>query len=231
MILIQRYVKNIISALLLVSVGICADERNPSPTLERGAEVFINKCALCHGDNGMGEGLIPLKIQPYPDTNLTNLSSSLSRGTLKSRIALGAKLDNISEFMPPMGDVLTWTELESVVDFVSLLLKDNKLASKKIKALQKVGSASLKEGLDIFETRCALCHGKSGEGNGRMAKIIKSPPPVDLTASRLPDDYLYKIIGEGGQGVGRSKQMPPWRDQLGEAQMESVVIYIKSLRD
>ncbi len=217
--------------ILLPLTAFAGDDSDPRPTAERGAKVFKNKCALCHGDSGMGEGIIPLKIQPYPNTNLMTMSKSIDREEIKKRITLGAKLENISEFMPPMGDVLTWTELESVVDFVELLVKENKLALLEMENLQHGKPASLKEGLNIFETRCALCHGKMGEGNGRMAKIIKTPPPVDLTASRLPDTYLFDIINKGGQGVGRSKQMPPWIDQLSKAQIDSVIKYIKTLRD
>lgn len=93
------------------------------------------------------------------------------------------------------------------------------------------GYVSKKAGQDIFASHCVLCHGKFGEGDGRMAKVIRNPPPADLTASRLPDDYLKQIISEGGAGVGRSPQMPPWGDQLSAAEIESLILYLKSLRD
>ena len=85
-------------------------------------------------------------------------------------------------------------------------------------------------GRRIYESRCALCHGKSGLGDGRMAKIVKAPPPYNLTLSVMPDDYLKAIITRGGEAMGRSPQMPPWRDELSNAEIDQVMAYIKSFR-
>ena len=217
--------------LVMVSNLALAQNNDPKPNVERGAEVFLNRCSICHGDNGMGEGLIPLKIKDYPNTNLRINIKAKTRASVHAAIALGAKADNISDYMPPMGEELTWTGLESVVDFVMLLREDAESTMGLVANIKSNSSASIKEGLTTFETRCALCHGIGGEGDGRMAKVIKSPPPFDLTASRLPDFYLKDIISKGGEGMGRSKQMPPWGDQLTDAQIDSVIMYIKTLRD
>jgi cytochrome c oxidase cbb3-type subunit 3 len=63
-----------------------------------------------------------------------------------------------------------------------------------------------------------------------MARIIKSPPPFNLTLSRAPDDYLHDIIYKGGEKMGRSPRMPPWGGDLSDAEIDSVVMYIKTLR-
>lgn len=86
-------------------------------------------------------------------------------------------------------------------------------------------------GKEIFMQRCVLCHGKTGEGDGRMAKVIKSPPPFDLTASRLPDGYLKEIIVKGSEAMGRSKHMPPWGDALHDVEIESLMLHLKNIRD
>ena len=64
-----------------------------------------------------------------------------------------------------------------------------------------------------------------------MSKIIKNPPPYNLTLSALPDKYLKQIITQGGRAVGRSYQMPPWKDELSEEEVDSAIIYIKTLRN
>lgn len=92
-------------------------------------------------------------------------------------------------------------------------------------------TANLLNGQQIFQQRCVLCHGVNGEGDGRMAKVIKEPPPFDLTASRIPDEYMKDIIAKGSEAMGRSKHMPPWGDSLTEVQIEAVMLYIKALRD
>jgi hypothetical protein len=77
----------------------------------------------------MGEGVLPLKLVDYPNTNLLLDKRNLSREEVHRIVTHGAALDDVSEYMPPMGDDLTWTELESVVDFVMLLKKMRKKPS------------------------------------------------------------------------------------------------------
>ena len=90
--------------------------------------------------------------------------------------------------------------------------------------------ADISHGAATYQARCVLCHGTIGLGDGRMSKIIKEPPPYNLTLSRAPDEYLKQIILLGGEPMGRSKHMPPWVNELSEVQVESVILYIKSLR-
>ncbi|MCX4026591.1 hypothetical protein H0A36_00305 [Endozoicomonas sp. SM1973] len=46
--------------------GELANERQ----LQFGAKIFQQRCVLCHGDHGMGEGLLPIIVAKYPSTNL-----------------------------------------------------------------------------------------------------------------------------------------------------------------
>jgi cytochrome c oxidase cbb3-type subunit 3 len=85
-------------------------------------------------------------------------------------------------------------------------------------------------GRETFAQRCALCHGVNGEGAGRMARVIKDPPPFDLTKSVMPEDYLRLIINKGGESIARSPQMPPWIDQLSQQEVTAVINYIIQLR-
>ena len=226
--------------IFVLSFTASADSANSSggyegekvaPTREIGAQVFQNRCVLCHGSQGMGEGVLALKVKDYPSTNLMTDMSALKREDIHNAVVFGGSIGSMSNFMPPMGNDLSWTELESVVDFV-LLLRTNNAAAKKMLLAQEVDvKASRKVGAQVYNNRCVLCHGSFGEGDGRMARVIKSPPPANLTKSRLPDDYLVNIITKGGAGMGRSPQMPPWGDQLSPSEIRSVILYIKHLRD
>ncbi len=88
----------------------------------------------------------------------------------------------------------------------------------------------INQGSKIFISRCVLCHGETGKGDGKMSKIIIDPPPFDLTKSNAPYEYLRLIISNGGEQVGRSPQMPPWRDELSLAELDAVISYIQELR-
>ena len=76
-----------------------------------------------------------------------------------------------------------------------------------------------------------MCHGRYGEGNGRLAKIIRNPPPYDLTKSTAEQTYLIEIITKGGAAVNRSKHMPPWGEELTSVEIDSVVNYIMTIRN
>jgi cytochrome c oxidase cbb3-type subunit 3 len=203
----------------------------PIPSPQIGATVFQSRCTLCHGNDGMGEGLMPLKLKQYPNTNLLKPNHPQDRANVHDIVVYGGTRGNVSNLMPPMGNDLTWTEVESVVDFVLQLRQQPEAARALLDSVRGEVEVSRKAGQDIFASRCVLCHGKFGEGNGRMAKVIKNPPPADLTASRLPDDYLKQIISKGGAGVSRSPQMPPWGDLLTPVEIDSLILYLKSLRD
>lgn len=194
-----------------------------------GAHIFQARCALCHGTDGLGEGILSMQMKNYPNTNLRDTKPKNYR-TIAKIIRFGGGLPDISAEMPPWGDELTASQLESVTSFVVLLNRKRDKALKLLRAEAEAMKPSVRMGRGIYQGRCSLCHGTGGEGDGKMARIIKNPPPFDLTVSRMPDGYLKKIINGGGQGVGRSPRMPPWGTDLSSKEVESVILYIKTLR-
>lgn len=202
----------------------------PTVTIEHGAEVYYDRCTLCHGSDGMGEGLLPLSIKDYPPTNLLKPEHSNDLDSLRTAIAFGGSNGAMSEEMPPWGDELTHRDLESVTLFVDLLRSDLANAKKLLTKQSLTGYATARKGRGIYITRCTLCHGKFGEGDGRMARIIKDPPPFNLTLSGAPDEYLRQIIMKGGEAMGRSPRMPPWGDDLTKIEVDSLLLYLKKIR-
>jgi mono/diheme cytochrome c family protein len=47
----------------------------------------------------------------------------------------------------------------------------------------------------------------------------------------LSDDYLVRVIRDGGASVGKSPLMAPWGGALNEGQILDVVAYIRTLAD
>ena len=151
--------------------------------------------------------------------------------SLKDAIFYGGSTGIMSPLSPPWGDELSCVELNSVTKFVTHLRDDPENALKMLKSIAPDEEGSKELGRVVFETRCALCHGESGQGDGKMAKIIKDPPPFNLTQSVVPDNYLRLIITGGGAPIGRSPQMPPWQDELTATELDSVITYVKTLRN
>ena len=207
------------------------NENDITPTVGKGALTFKQRCELCHGRDGMGEGRLSLLIKDYENSNI--ISEKYKGDEITRQIILyGGILDDVSDFMPPWGGELTWTEIESVILYIKLLHHDYKeaVAIYEQVAKSKDLQVTLDMGREVYLARCVLCHGPNADGKGRMAKVIKTPPPANLIISRLPDDYLEKIVVKGGQGVSRSPQMPPWGDELTTEELKSVIEFVKSIR-
>jgi len=84
----------------------------------------------------------------------------------------------------------------------------------------------------IFQTRCFVCHGRSGKGDGPASKGLGATVR-DLTSptwqDSMSDETIRSIIRNGAQAVGGSAAMPPNRD-LADVQIQSLVGYIRTLR-
>ena len=209
------------------SAGMKSDAK---PSLEYGAKVFQSRCALCHGREGYGDGMLPMSMKEYPETDLHDNRFGKDLDELGLSVIYGGSLGTMSAEMPPWGDELTYTQIESVTMFVKLLIDDPKKSIATVAESHGDNKPSERIGRAIFKSYCSLCHGENGEGDGKMAKIIKNPPPFNLTLSRAPDEYLMQIISKGGAAMGRSARMPPWGEQFSETERKSIILFIKTLR-
>jgi len=90
-------------------------------------------------------------------------------------------------------------------------------------------------GEQIFASTCAVCHGDGGEGaenwmvreeDGRLP-----PPPLngDGHTWHHSDGVLYRIVSEGGAGIGFGSNMPGFKEELTREEIIAVLEYIKSL--
>jgi mono/diheme cytochrome c family protein len=85
---------------------------------------------------------------------------------------------------------------------------------------------------EIFENRCAVCHGMTGKGDGDGSAAL-DPKPRDFTSAEwqasVTDDHINKIIVFGGLAVGKAATMPPNPDL--DAKPEVVAELVKLIRD
>jgi mono/diheme cytochrome c family protein len=90
-----------------------------------------------------------------------------------------------------------------------------------IEAVPVVSDADMALAQARFDTVCAACHGKTGEGDGPAAAAM-DPKPRKYSdkawQATVTNEYLAKIIAEGGPAVGKSVYMsgaPDLKDQPG----------------
>ncbi len=225
-----------IVGLLLLQNSIAAASTNvvadvEAKNISEGAYLFRRFCSLCHGVNGMGEGPLALVIDDYPMTNLLTSNKANSREDILEIIKNGSQTNSRESFMPPWNSAFNEEELNQLTDFVVFLKNDPAEGTKLLRNQSNRIEPNIRHGELLYKTYCTRCHGDKGKGDGKMARIVKSPPPFDLTKSRQNDSYLELIITTGGEIMQRSPQMPPWGDELSRHDILSVIQYIKSLRE
>ena len=88
------------------------------------------------------------------------------------------------------------------------------------------------EGAADYSLFCASCHGSAGQGDGPLATTLDPKPAKHSDGdymNGLSDDYLFRVIAEGGPAVGKSPLMAAWGGTLSEARIQDLVAFIRTL--
>jgi mono/diheme cytochrome c family protein len=84
-------------------------------------------------------------------------------------------------------------------------------------------------GARLYKRYCSGCHGADGRGGAHtfMPHIgtLTRKDYIEL----VPDGYLYLVIAEGGEAVGKNNYMPAWESTLSEQDIKDVIAHIRAL--
>ena len=99
-------------------------------------------------------------------------------------------------------------------------------AAKQVPNPLKPSQANLPMARQLYDDKCAECHGDSGKGDGSQAKMY-DPNPRDLTdaahMNSISDGELFYKISEG------HRPMPAFKKRYSEEQRWQLVLFIRSL--
>ncbi|GEM_PF-952761 len=194
-----------------------------TPEYLHAANIFLDRCSSCHGEQGFADGPWHTEFHPEP-ANLSLVNDS--REMLRSIILRGIP----NTMMPAFPDLDVQT-IDNVLKFVALQGRDLSTQWEYPWELhQKIGEEmdkpDLKEGRQQFVSQCVGCHGSNGAGDGVMAQDNYIwPKPADLRARNSDMGRLYFIITHGRQGTF----MPPQQDVLPMLARWRVAQYVASL--
>lgn len=89
------------------------------------------------------------------------------------------------------------------------------------------------KGAAHYKTLCVTCHGEKGDGNGPAGAAL-TPKPTNFTdaanADRLTDEWVYKIVKNGGAANGKSPMMIAWAGALKEQDLRDVSAYVQTFK-
>ncbi len=204
-----------------------------SKNVKEGGEIYFKNCFLCHGDLLDGNGLYGKSFTPRP-ADLRKLWTDPPKKENYTfwRIVKGGKglPNNFAPWnsaMPAWENVLTIEEIWKVILFIYETIQNPQVKN-------PPNEPSLDRGKEVFQTKCAYCHGKDGKGNGVSAPF-SSPRPRNLTKGHIKfrtthfgkiptDEDLYKALTRGLNAT----TMPSWK-HLGDIDIKSLILYLKSI--
>ncbi|MBI1814521.1 MAG: FTR1 family protein [Deltaproteobacteria bacterium] len=176
-----------IRAAVTHATGIDEDIFPPqSPSPQRGAAIFYEHCASCHGEHGDGHGPDAARLERKP-ANFTD--AGFMRGeTVFDHIHV-ISVGKRGAAMPAWEDVLTLQERWDVLSYVW------RLAHRR---------GELAEGQGLYLSQCASCHGAIGDGTGPLASTLLTPAPNFTQPARLArrtDAELFDAVHDGVAGT------------------------------
>ena len=89
------------------------------------------------------------------------------------------------------------------------------------------GKSSINKGKSIYKTRCTVCHGEKGKGDGPAGKALK-PPAADHSSALVQDQTDGELYWKISAGRG---PMVSWKLILSEEDRWNVVNYLRTLKE
>jgi mono/diheme cytochrome c family protein len=95
--------------------------------------------------------------------------------------------------------------------------------------VERFTDADAAHGATLYKRYCAGCHGEDGRGGAHtFMPHIQNLTKKDYIEF-IPDGFLFTVIAEGGEAVGKSGYMPAWRGTLSEQDIKDVIAFIRTL--
>jgi cbb3-type cytochrome c oxidase subunit III len=173
------------------------------PSADRGTRVYADKCAVCHGDEGAGDGPGAKISSPFP--------RNFIKGHIKFRTTPFGKIptdkdlfDIITQGTPgttmPAWKHLPESDRHSLVLYLKTLSKKFAKFVKKGKTHKIVmipdppafTLESLERGKELFTQNCSACHGVKGRSDGASTKKIVNIPTDSIWPRNLSKPWKFR---------------------------------------
>ena len=218
------------------------------PSVEKGETVYKNKCAICHGETGKGDGLAAPFTSPRP--------RKLVKGSLKFRTTPFGKIPtdkdifNIITKGMPGTSMSSWKHLSeedrwNLVSYLKVLAKKKydrfarkgkKLVIIEVPEPPDFSLESIEAGKELFLKNCSGCHGLKGRGDGESTNRIVNVASDAIWPRNLNKPWtfrrgntrkdLYLNIRTGLSGTA----MPMFSEKtLSDEEVWSIVHYVQTL--
>lgn len=212
----------------------------------RGGVLYMQACAMCHGDSG--KRATSGRMQPPPrDFTMPDAAAELTRERMIASVTHGRP----GTAMIGYANQFSKSDIEAMVDFIRKAFmqttadREPSATKAPVNAAPALPASSgpapvisdmslpmplgLKgdpvKGGDFFMRTCATCHGKNGDGDGPRAFFITPPPRnflLETSRQRLNRPVLFEAITNGRVGTN----MPAWGKVLNNQEIANVAEFV-----
>lgn len=200
----------------VVSADQVAVARNPQALT--GAQIFATKCAACHQAAGQGTSAYP-PLNGNPDVVAADPKSMIATIVNGRSGALTVNGTTYNGKMPTWKGQLSNADIAAVATFVRSAWTNRAPGVTEQQVAAAGAAVAGAVGASIFNTKCAACHGASGQGGSHGMFPALAGDAVVNNAD--PKTMLATI--EHGRNA-----MPSWRGQLSSGDIAAVVTYVRS---
>lgn len=175
--------------------------------LTQGVTIFAEQCVACHGADGLGSSLAPGLNDP--------VIREKSVEDLERSIRYGIAGTNMAAWSSRLAD-------DDIAGLVELIRNWDRVPPGAIPAPNRpvaVTAESLEQGAALYSANCARCHGPEGQGTPRAPALNVRKFLTDTN-----DAAVQQIITLGVTGTA----MPAWGDRLSDAEIQSIVGFVRS---
>lgn len=202
--------------LCLTVVGVVSAQEGGD--VERGGELFVENCAVCHGTDGQGR--IGAALDEFPGID--------PGAAMRQTIANGIDGSVMPAWSEDRGGPLTDQDIDDIVAYIALAIGGTEpieplptYVPPAIEPLPDI-EGDPEHGALVYQLNCVMCHGD--EGRGRFgAPLAKSWPGVE------PYAYIHEVVSSGING----STMPAWSQDGGgpltAGEIQDVTAYVLTL--
>ncbi len=173
------------------------------PTVERGKELYQDKCVYCHGETGKGDG--PAAATSSPQPRKFHKGQYKIRSTPFGKIPTDQDLFDMLSRDYPGTSMPDWSHLSasdrwSLVAYLKTLSKKFQRFVDKGKKHKLVSVPepppfnleSLSTGKELYLTNCSGCHGVKGRSDGASTKKIVDFATDAIYPRNLTKPWLFR---------------------------------------
>ena len=189
-----------------------------NPTASSGGQIFAAKCASCHQAGGQGTSAYP-PLNGNPHVAATDPKDMIATIVNGRSGPLAVNGTTYNGKMPTWKGQMSNADIAAVATYVRSAW-GNKAPGVTEQQVASAGSSVLSTvGASVYGSKCAACHGASGQGGSHGA------------FPALAGDALVNASDAAGMiGLiehGRS-MMPSWKGQLSPGDIAAVATFIRS---